>query len=794
MQIPGDTVPERFVPILHGGVKLKSSQALAPSVCELYAIIHACDKMRNQIAQAHSVLLMTDSRTIKVAVAHSLHNTVYSKVHSLLLMMQQYSCKILLTSFSNSESTFVDYLSRLDIRPKLKAAINMLTDPDLDRKLPVKAGQFYVTDIDHIRYDLINDPDQMSFMIKHEKDRGTFEAYWNSIKERDKETPWFKRIHDKMLSTGQLSLHTGDLLEKGKDAAAQVTCIDSIDQGHTFHFPTPEEIRNAQKTHETWGKVYLKLQNGQYVRKQYSLYNGVIMTLKHPSKPENDPKNIKVVVVPSRSELEYSLLLAAHRTHSGARKAAKMLESMFFIKNAERKMNAITASCALCSTGSPYKREYISRGHLVVRKAYGVMQLMAIDHMKMDAFKQFKYILVCVDSASRYAFLKAVKSEQAVDTRAVLHDLFNTLGRTPKAILCDNASGLYLSTLMHKYCKRMGIEFYNSTPYNSRSNSQVESMNSTIRCLINKLMRERNIKNWPSLVGETMAYINNTPRKILGYKTPVEIFMGHPPLGPDALMIAGDSENSRTEESLEERIKRIRETREEVAKSLKEKDRRPIDPRSYFNNNKIKKGSIVLYRDMERTDTAKKNRPFFRPMLYIVEKRCGARLYLRSLFEHDPREMRKIVDISYVRRATPRGVEFAHLPERYKKWGEQLSYEEMMKYPNEKLPTPDVYKDNRAAGPPRGPLYNDEQYDDEDYFPDDYLPELDEGEDVDDPEELMAASVVVPEKQVRFEERSKEGEKENNPGKDGSESVVTKGDQSLFKTAKSYFSSLVKPK
>jgi hypothetical protein len=572
---------EQFVPILHGGMKLRTNQGLAPSVCELYAIIHAFKKTRTLINQASSVLLMTDSRSVKLAVAHSLNNTIYSQIHDLLLQMQEVSAKILLTSFSDSESTFVDYLSRLDARPKLRAAINMLTDPDLDNKMPVKSGEFYVTDLDHIKYEMLNDPQQMNFMIKHAKDTETFRGYWNVIKERDSEAPWFKRIHDKMMEKGLLSLRKHDFLELGKppkrtkacnntgtvgnptvekekavaeakaetgalvEEARQRGIVCKIEHGQVFVSPTPDEISKAQRTHYIWSHVIRKLENGGKI-KGYSLYNGLLMRLKHKNQPEGED-NIYLYVIPDKSMLEHKILLGVHRLHSGARKAAKMLEYIYCIPNISRKLVAISAACQLCASWNPYTKANADRRKLTVRKGYTPMQLFAIDHVEMQKFGAYTCMLVCIDSASRHIFITACKTQKANETIKALENIFNTIGRYPKGLLCDNATGLGGSAAFRKFLKRRNIQMYRSTPFKSTSNSQVESANNSVRILINKLAKEYDTLNWPELTGRTMFLLNNVPRKILKGKSPGEVFYGHPPLSANDLFEFGEADEDSSE-------------------------------------------------------------------------------------------------------------------------------------------------------------------------------------------------------------------------------------------------------
>ena len=83
-----------------------------------------------------------------------------------------------------------------------------------------------------------------------------------------------------------------------------------------------------------------------------------------------------------------------------------------------------------------------------------------------------KYILIVVDSYSKWAEAELVNSPSAEATIKVLRRLFATHG-IPCLVVSDNAPG-FASDAFRTFLSRNGIRFMNSAPYHPASNGQAE--------------------------------------------------------------------------------------------------------------------------------------------------------------------------------------------------------------------------------------------------------------------------------------------------------------------------------
>jgi transposase InsO family protein len=88
----------------------------------------------------------------------------------------------------------------------------------------------------------------------------------------------------------------------------------------------------------------------------------------------------------------------------------------------------------------------------------------------------WEYVHVCVDDASRLAYVEVLEDETAVTAagflrRAVQH--FKDMGITVQAVLTDNGSP-YVSHLHAAVCRALGLRHLRTRPYRPRTNGKAE--------------------------------------------------------------------------------------------------------------------------------------------------------------------------------------------------------------------------------------------------------------------------------------------------------------------------------
>lgn len=122
--------------------------------------------------------------------------------------------------------------------------------------------------------------------------------------------------------------------------------------------------------------------------------------------------------------------------------------------------------------------------------------------------KNYRYILTCVDSFSRYIWLRPLKSKEADEIADAMQSIIDEAGISPNRILSDN--GLELKNqVFNEMCENNQIKHIYTDTYSPNQNL-AERYNKTVR----KLMRAHFLKNrnfnWISHLYEISNSMNNS--------------------------------------------------------------------------------------------------------------------------------------------------------------------------------------------------------------------------------------------------------------------------------------------
>jgi IS30 family transposase len=134
-----------------------------------------------------------------------------------------------------------------------------------------------------------------------------------------------------------------------------------------------------------------------------------------------------------------------------------------------------------------------------------------------------KNLITLIDRKSRYLAAFCNDNKNSTQTISYIKDYMKKLKTTkqkPLTITFDN--GLEFSK--HNSLHSIGIKTFFCDPYSSWQKGSIENANGIIRRYLPKSYDPSNLTQ--SLIDQIIDNINNTPRKILGYKTPAEILFG----------------------------------------------------------------------------------------------------------------------------------------------------------------------------------------------------------------------------------------------------------------------------
>jgi len=121
----------------------------------------------------------------------------------------------------------------------------------------------------------------------------------------------------------------------------------------------------------------------------------------------------------------------------------------------------------------------------------------------------------------RYVIIRKLKSKTAVAVHyAAVKSLKSLPVKVRKSMTYDNG----LENALHEETnKKLGTKSYFCNPYHSWEKGTVENMIGIIRRFYPKKTDWNKVSQWD--LNKVARYINNRPMKLLGFKTPYQVFV-----------------------------------------------------------------------------------------------------------------------------------------------------------------------------------------------------------------------------------------------------------------------------
>jgi hypothetical protein len=225
------------------------------------------------------------------------------------------------------------------------------------------------------------------------------------------------------------------------------------------------------------------------------------------------------------ADAQKALLLQHHQQgHFGANYLyQKIWNSGLYWPLLRQQCDTIVSTCANCMR------------YNVGRSGFNPMQsvtaMYPFDHIAIDLFsfkvttpRGINYVLVMVDIATRYVFLRGLPSKEAISVALELWRLFCEFG-VPKVIQSDNGRE-FVNKVVSAISELAGVNHRLTAPYNPRANGTAERHVQTALSCIRK-MASGNIANFDLYLPAVQMSINTKINPLHG-STPFALFFGRP--------------------------------------------------------------------------------------------------------------------------------------------------------------------------------------------------------------------------------------------------------------------------
>lgn len=143
-------------------------------------------------------------------------------------------------------------------------------------------------------------------------------------------------------------------------------------------------------------------------------------------------------------------------------------------------------------------------------------QMDLVDLTKLSRYNSgFKYILVCIDVFSKYAWVVPLKTKSASELENAIRMIFNKDQRHPQFLQTDKGSE-FLNAKVKSLLHRQGVKLF--TTNSERKASVVERLNRTLKGLMFKYFTKNSTRKYIDVLNEMINKYNNSYHRSIKMK------------------------------------------------------------------------------------------------------------------------------------------------------------------------------------------------------------------------------------------------------------------------------------
>lgn len=215
--------------------------------------------------------------------------------------------------------------------------------------------------------------------------------------------------------------------------------------------------------------------------------------------------------------------------HYGFEKTYANISRKFDCPQLVEKVHLEVASCLKDAKAKTSTQKFEERCLKPIgRHPMDILELDAMGPLKKSS-NQNEYILVLVDSLTRFRFAQAVKNQRASIVIAFLDNIFLKF-RFPTLIQTDQGRN-FLSDEVQQYLKKHNIKHSVATAYRPQSQGIVERSNLDIGNQIRAALVNENLRNWVQYVDNILFTLNSNINRTTGF-SPFYLMFGFEPFKP----------------------------------------------------------------------------------------------------------------------------------------------------------------------------------------------------------------------------------------------------------------------
>lgn len=256
--------------------------------------------------------------------------------------------------------------------------------------------------------------------------------------------------------------------------------------------------------------------------------------------------------------------------HMGVKKTRNRILQHFFWPGIFSDTSKYCRSCPECQKGTAKGR--VKKVPLVsIPTIDEPFQRIALDFVGPLPLTESKnrFVLVCVDYATKYPIAVALKNQEAETVAEALMGIFADVG-FPNEILTDQGSN-FMSELIKELCRLLKVSKLVSSPYHPQTNGLVEKFNGTLKKML-KAYAVKEPSKWDKHLPYVLFAYREVPNETTGF-SPFEMLFARQVRGPLAVLKDHWEEPENCQSSVLSYLLETRERLKECTELAKEKEK-----------------------------------------------------------------------------------------------------------------------------------------------------------------------------------------------------------------------------
>ena len=321
--------------------------------------------------------------------------------------------------------------------------------------------------------------------------------------------------------------------------------------------------------------------------------------------PKNRPTDVMIAHDDKIPNDKYNMISKVHNTqvgHHGVDRTEALLEYNGLKWEGRRKHIIIfIKKCACCQKMNMRKIPVFT--HPFKLASHRPMEFVHIDTLYMSIENEDGdwYVLVIIDSCSRWLILYAIKNLEAVRAAQKLLKYVCTFGH-PSFLLSDNGRQ-FKNDLLDELFKLTGIEPSVSTPHSHEENGLVERANKEVLRHVRSILFDRGVHmNWGAALPLVERIHNSSISTVTGC-TPAQLVLTNPKNLEQGLfkpIVSTENPKETVPEWLLSQLELYQKVLEVAQNKLKEMEREKLE-KAPLSRSEHKDDSYVLLRPMEES-------------------------------------------------------------------------------------------------------------------------------------------------------------------------------------------------